>query len=355
MRERSCDSIRGLVLRVTGRRLALGSALALAASGVVLILSRTDASRPQDAPVAATPPPPAEAPGLPTVAPRRTPAPQPAEAPTPPRPAARETGAERRARIDRTTREYLDSMRVPSSVAAEATALRVTDGALRGMYRAEFLLHSRSQAPNDEVLREVTDVALAALAAAGDEGFLAVAANARGNPENVSPIEALAKATWRPGLESSLLDWLRSASPREPAGAVLRALGAVDTREVREALRDSLRRYAAHASNFAAAASSLGALRDAESVPAIGARLREPQWSGLRPSLFDSLARIGGDGARDVLVAYARDATTSDKGGALEALARFDPAAARAEAEALDARGGLSPAEAARVRRVLGR
>jgi hypothetical protein len=250
-------------------------------------------------------------------------------------------------------RDDLATRRIPAGVAAEAKALGVGAEALRSMYAAELLLHYvAGDGAQDEALRRAVDAALAALAAQGDEGFLAVAANARGNPSNSSRVDAMAKATWRPGLEATLLDGIRAASRDVYLGAPLRMPGGIDTPAVREHLRASLEAYDAHASNFAAAAGALASLGDPALVDPVAAKLRVPHGSGLRAMLLGSLGGIGGDRVRDVLVEYVRRPETSDEVVALEALARFDASTAKAEAEALLRRTGESALPTAVQRRI---
>jgi hypothetical protein len=256
------------------------------------------------------------------------------------------------------TREYLDTMKVPTPVAEQAKVLGVSAEALRDMYGAELLLHYAGQSPGGGDMRRAADSALALLASRGDEGFLAVAANARGNPSNTSRVDAMAKATWRPGLERHLLEWMQGAAPDAPVTAVLRALGGIDSPEVRELLRAALTKYRNHATHFTTAAAALAALGDSSAVGPIGDRLFEPTWSMLRPSLLDSLGRLGGEEAGRVLVAYLRDPRADLESTAVEALSRFDAASARAEAKALlDGTHGnpVTPAESERLRRLLER
>lgn len=262
-------------------------------------------------------------------------------------PPASESPGERRARIDRVVREYLDALKVPPSVAREAADLHVGPESIRAMYAAEYLLAMGEK-----------EAALATLAAYQDEGFRAVMANVRGNPTNYAPVRLLVTATWRPGLEASLLEWLRAASPRENLGAPLRALGAIDTPEVREFLRGALKVYDQNASNFAMAASSLAQLKDDAAVQPISVKLRESWWSGLHGSLLDSLGEIGSREARQALLEFVRDEKAGSKAAALSALARIDPTAARAEAKALlgpESKVRLLPDDAAAVRAFLDR
>lgn len=281
-------------------------------------------------------------------------------APRAPVPVAPPAGSERasdpRTTIDRATREYLDTMTVPAGVAAEAKALHVSPEALRAMYATELLLHERGDTTADPALRAATDQSLRALAGFGDEGFRALVANVIGNPENTSRGDAIAAAVWRPGLEEALLERLRALPAGLVATAPLRALGAMDAPATRAYLKDALRTYADHASNFASAAEALGALHEEDAADAIAAKLRVPSWSGLRASLLDSLGGVGGPRARAALLDWLRDPQGDHESHAARALARLDPAAARAEADAI-VRGSspnrATPAEVAALQAFL--
>jgi hypothetical protein len=280
--------------------------------------------------------------------------------PAPPPPAAPAAKSTERARIERMTREYLDAMTVPPTVAEEARRLGVGPEAVRTMYAAELLLHYRSQVPENAEMAAAARDSLADLARLGEEGFLAVVANAVGNPHNTSRVDDLAAATWKAGWEARLLERLREGPADGAATAPLRALSGIDSPAVREFLRGALGRYRDHASNFAAASLALARLRETSATSEIADGLaRAGAATGLHAALLEALGRMGGDEARRRLVDYVRDR----KGGrllfvALTELARVDPAAARAEAEGLLAGAGgatLAPGDAEAVREFLRR
>lgn len=272
-------------------------------------------------------------------------------APVAPPPPVVETDAAARARVDKATSEYLAALKVPKGVADEAAALGVSDQTLHEMYAAELLLHFAAQSPEGSATHRAADDALHVLASRGDEGYFAVIANARGNPQNTSRVDQLAAATWHTGLEAKLVDWLKTQPAQSTVSQPLRALGASDSETTREFLRDALRRYDDHASNFAATAAALGALKDGGSASLVAPKLRVSAWSGLRASLLDSLGRMGGPEARRVLVDYLRDPEGESESAALAALTLIDPEAARAEAKAL--LDGTSPNKLSEVERSL--
>jgi hypothetical protein len=201
-------------------------------------------------------------------------------------------------------------------------------------------------------LARAAEIALERLAARDGEGFRAVVANALGNPHNSSAVDVMARATWNPGHEKTLLERLESQSADQTAIAPLRALGGVDAPAVREFLRAALQRYGNHAANFLQTAQSLATLGETGLAHRIAPKLRLNSWSGVRPALLDAFGRMGGNDARDALLAYLREPLGGSESAALRALARIDPAAARAEAKVLlgeDTKNPLDPIERRRV------
>jgi hypothetical protein len=148
--------------------------------------------------------------------------------------------------------------------------------------------------------------------------------------------EPMLRATWQPGHEARLFEAIDAARARGgPVHRAYEALGAVDTDDVRRYLRNALEQQQEHAANFTGAAAALGRLGDAQAAPLVAAALFKPAWVGLRPTLLTALGGMGGDAARDALLAYLANPRANVESFAVRALARIDPALARAEAEAL--------------------
>lgn len=250
-----------------------------------------------------------------------------------PRPAL--SPSEQLARMEEGAQQYADAMQLPEVVVEQAKALGVSDAVLRAMYKAEYLLHFAARSPGNELLQQAASSAARSLAANGEEGFHAVLANVIGNPGNYSPADELARATYAPGRETPLLEWMKTTTSRELLTAPLKALGGMDSPEVRTFLNQALDTYKHHASNFAAVARSLGRFADNTSAAAIGAKLSNGNWSGFRGTLLDALGRMGGSEAQAAIVKFIREPMNGNKFQALTALARISPSEARAEAKAL--------------------
>ncbi len=202
------------------------------------------------------------------------------------------------------------------------------------------------------------DRAIESLASLGPAGFRAACRLIASGEAHWRTYEVL-RALYYPGAEAQLLALADGpALPGHGRWTALRGLVAADTPEVRRYLLARIEKER-DAGLFMSAAQALGMLAEPRAVAPVAKQLLrfEARWSGVEPHLVSALAGMG-EGATKHLLAFVADerATRGPAlAGALTALERLDPEAARQAARALAASPrfeGLDDALKGRVERL---
>jgi len=131
----------------------------------------------------------------------------------------------------------------------------------------------------------------------------------------------LFKATYRPGLESMLIELAGEPLPRLAGWSVLQALGATGAEPAREYLLKRLAREE-DLGLFMSAARGLAKLGERAAVPIVAKRLIGS--AGVETYLIGALGQIGGPEARKALEAYIADERAKHADAAREWLKRME-------------------------------